>query len=861
MLEDRNVLTAGVLDPSFGNGGLVVTDFTVPVPGYDIGRAVVQQPDGKIVVFGTSSDSDISYVALARFNPDGSLDGSFGTGGRVLESFPGLQPQDPAPGGLAVQADGTLIITGSVLNANGDTDFLVARFDTSGNLDASFDEDGWATTDLGGYDVVFSAAVQTDGKILGVGYSNQADNSDFALVRYNADGSLDPTFGTDGMVTTDLGSVEDRAFSVALEPDGRIVAAGFSLDPVTSFSRFAVARYTPDGALDSTFDGDGQVITAVGATTNHGVGGATAYSVAVQSDGKIIAAGTAASQQEDLDLFALVRYNTDGSLDASFDADGIVTSNLSSSLDVADSIVQQADGKIVAAGYSSPYNVDFAVVRYNSDGSFDTTFGNDGIVFTDFGYIAEAFGAVLQSDGKIIVAGYTTQDTANFDFALARYAGDNQPPLVANDAYSVNEDNTLSVAALGVLANDSDPGGNPVTALLVSGPSSGTMAFHADGSFIYTPAANFNGTVAFTYMTNDGQADSNVGTVIITVNPVNDAPVAVANMYTTTEGSALTLAAPGVLQNDTDVDGDSLSALLVAGPAHGTLTLSANGSFTYTPALGFSGTDSFTYKANDGAADSNAATVTITVNAAGAGASLVPDPCDPTKTALVVRGTAGDDTITITPAGGSGAVAVSLNGTSLGTFAPTGRVIVFGLAGSDDVQTAGAVSLPVWAHGGSGNDRLKGGGGNDVLLGEDGDDLLVGNSGRDLLIGGEGADRLVGNADDDILIAGFTDRDANDAALCAIMAEWTSTRDFATRVANLRGGPGAGANRANGDVFLNPGTVHDEGLQDVLTGSAGMDWFLFNEDGDGGAHDQATDMSTFETMFAADLDFIFGNPT
>jgi VCBS repeat-containing protein len=435
----------------------------------------------------------------------------------------------------------------------------------------------------------------------------------------------------------------------------------------------------------------------------------------------------------------------------------------------------------------------------------------------------------------------------------------NDAPVSVGETYSTNEDTPLTVAAPGVLGNDTDVEGSALTAILVSGPSHGTLTFNADGSFVYSPAANFNGTDSFTYKANDGTADSNTVTVSLTVNSVNDAPVATGNMYTATAGTTLTVAAPGVLVNDSDVDGNVLSALLVSGPAHGTLTLNANGSFTYTANASFSGTDTFTYKANDGTADSNIATVTITVNPGGAGATIVVDPCDPSKTALVVRGTTGNDTITITPSNNSGAVTVKLNGTTLGTFNPTGRVIVFGLEGNDDLQTAGSVSLPVWLHGGAGNDRLKGGDGHDVLLGEDGDDLLVGGGGRDLLIGGEGADRLVGNADDDILIAGFTDHD-DDHALCAIMNEWTSTRDFATRVNNLIGGPGAGANRANGNTFLNADTTHDDGREDVLTGSSGIDWFLFNVDGDGGVRDRVTDMSTFESMFATDIDFIYVDP-
>jgi len=150
--------------------------------------------------------------------------------------------------------------------------------------------------------------------------------------------------------------------------------------------------------------------------------------------------------------------------------------------------------------------------------------------------------------------------------------------------------------------------------VVVTGPSHGALTLNANGSFTYTPAANFNGSDSFTYKANDGQADSNVATVALTINPVNDAPVAVNDSFATNEDTALTITAPGVLANDTDVDGNSLTAVVVTGPSHGALTLNTDGSFTYTPAAGFNGPDSFTYKANDGLLDSNVATVALTVN-------------------------------------------------------------------------------------------------------------------------------------------------------------------------------------------------------------------------------------------------------
>lgn len=197
----------------------------------------------------------------------------------------------------------------------------------------------------------------------------------------------------------------------------------------------------------------------------------------------------------------------------------------------------------------------------------------------------------------------------------------NEPPVAVADGYSTNEDTPLVIGAPGVLTNDTDAESDPLTAIKVTDPSYGSVTLSADGSFTYTPDTDYNGSDSFTYKANDGTADSNVATVTITVDPVNDPPVAVDDAYTTDEDTALVVAAPGVLGNDSDVDGDSLTAILDTNVNHGVLALNSDGSFIYTPDQGYFGgladgesdTDSFTYKANDGTADSNVATVTITV--------------------------------------------------------------------------------------------------------------------------------------------------------------------------------------------------------------------------------------------------------
>src|SRR5262245_31328407 len=211
----------------------------------------------------------------------------------------------------------------------------------------------------------------------------------------------------------------------------------------------------------------------------------------------------------------------------------------------------------------------------------------------------------------------TDPDGVNSNFVSRNIAvtAVNDPPVAAAEAYSTAEDQQLIIAAPGVLSNDTDLDNASLTAVLVGGPQHGTLTLNADGSFTYTPAANYNGPDTFTYKANDGQADSAVVTVSLTVTSVPDVPVAGNDSYTVAEDGILTVNVPGVLANDSDGDGDPLTAILVNGAAHGTLALASNGSFTYTPAANFNGTDSFTYQADDGQVPSTPATVTINVTA------------------------------------------------------------------------------------------------------------------------------------------------------------------------------------------------------------------------------------------------------
>jgi VCBS repeat-containing protein len=420
----------------------------------------------------------------------------------------------------------------------------------------------------------------------------------------------------------------------------------------------------------------------------------------------------------------------------------------------------------------------------NANGSFSYTPAADYTGSDSFTYRA--------SDGTL---------TSNAATATITVTGANDAPAAAGDAYTTAEDTVLTVPAPGVLANDSDPDGDPLTAVLVTGPTHGSLTLNANGSFSYTPAANFAGSDSFSYRASDGTLTSNVATVTISVTATNDTPAGVADAYTTAEDTVLTVPAPGVLANDSDPDGVPLTAALVTGPSHGSLTLNANGSFSYTPAANFAGSDSFSYRASDGSLNSNPVTVTITVtpvndaptvtvaaggtcgtddrsgtinltvsdvdtpaaaltlSASSNNQALLPNGnivfagsgASRTLTATTVAGRTGTANVTVTVRDGQATATVPLtvraggNGNDVLTGG-NGTDLIWGQKGNDSVGGGGGDDLLC---GGAGNDLLSGGGGNDALSGGSGDDRLSGGAGNDVLTGGSGADRFSGGPDVD----------------------------------------------------------------------------------------------------------------
>ena len=246
-----------------------------------------------------------------------------------------------------------------------------AAFSQAGTLDNTFSGDGKVITGfLHGDDYGHSVAIQADGKIVVVGTIDNGTNDDFGLVRYNANGTRDNTFGGDGRVNTDFGAF-DGANAVAIQSTGKIVVAGYS------GNNFAIARYNTNGMLDNTFGGDGKVITNFG-------GNDGARSIAVRN-GKIIAAGSTTGSGGDFD-FAIARYNGNGTLDNTFGGDGKVVTEFGAT-DESFAVAIQGDDKIVVAGYTNLIlaNNDFAIARYNTNGTLDDTFGGNGKLITAFG--------------------------------------------------------------------------------------------------------------------------------------------------------------------------------------------------------------------------------------------------------------------------------------------------------------------------------------------------------------------------------------------------------------------------------------------------------------------------------------------
>ncbi|MFE2961268.1 NHL repeat-containing protein [Nocardia tengchongensis] len=406
-------VAAGTLDSGFGAGGKVTTDLGSPA---DRANAVVVQADGKIVAAGSTQDpAQGDNFAVVRYTPDGKLDSGFGDGGKSVTDFGGKSDVVAA---VALQPDGKIVAVGTSHGTATGDNIALARYTSDGRLDSGFGTGGRVSSDLGtAADHGNAVAVQSDGKILVAGSTKdpvQGDN--FVVLRYAPDGKLDAGFGDGGKVSTDFGGRSDIAKSIAVESDGKIVVAGTSSGTATG-DNIALARYTSDGKPDSGFGVNGQVSSDLGTAADHG------NAVAVQSDGKIVVVGSTKDPVQG-DNFLVARYAPDGKLDSGFGDGGRTATDFGGQADVAVAVALAQDGKVVVVGTSSGTSTgdNIALARYTSDGKLDSGFGTGGQVSTDLGTAADHGNAVaLQSNGDIVVAG-TTKDPAQGDnFVVLRY--------------------------------------------------------------------------------------------------------------------------------------------------------------------------------------------------------------------------------------------------------------------------------------------------------------------------------------------------------------------------------------------------------------------------------------------------------
>ena len=403
---------AGELDPTFSSDGKVFTD--VFGQGYDSLLDAAVQPDGKIVAVGSWGSEPADYCrfaavhcnfVLVRYNPNGSVDSSFGANGRVMTDFDGDADVARA---VAIQADGRIVVAGSAVVGTRAPDFALARYRADGSLDPSFSGDGKLTTSLGETETVTDVLIQPNGSIIAVGYTDTYGTEDFALARYYPNGTLDPSFSGDGIQTTGLGH-DERANAAALQTDGKIIVVGTRWEDDDSCFAckdldLALARYNANGTLDATFDGDGKMTEGLG-------GDEGLQAITTMSDGRFVVAG-----YSDGDIFA-ARYRPNGTHDESFALKGRKWVHAGQGAFAA-AVAVGPDGKILLAGSASG---DLAAARVTASGANDLTFSGDGMIRTDFGGTEHGAAMVLQRDGRILVAGYRTRPSDDDDFVLARY--------------------------------------------------------------------------------------------------------------------------------------------------------------------------------------------------------------------------------------------------------------------------------------------------------------------------------------------------------------------------------------------------------------------------------------------------------
>jgi uncharacterized delta-60 repeat protein len=403
-------------DATFGTGGKTVT--TMGVGASEIQKVVVQ-PDGKIVAVGyaQNSGSAVRQFAIVRYRADGTLDNTFGTGGRAFTTIPG---GNAYANDVVIQSNGRIVVTG-FLDAGTRYSSIIARYHANGTLDTSFSGDGILVYnyDATSSDSGVSVVLQPDGKILVSSNSlitvGNSPVFSFFISRFNTGGTFDTTFNNTGKTIGEFGNFTTGLAKIGLQPDGKIVAAGPGGNGSTI--DFAAVRYNANGSFDGTFGNGGRVYTNFN-------GNDVARALTMLPDGRFVIAGYA-GPSGDTSLM-LVRYTANGGMDTTFGFAGFLSHNISSFNDTVESVAVQPDGKTVVVGRTgaSLTNNDFAIVRYRTNGLVDPTFGTGGVKTLSFGSGDDlGYTVAIQPNGRIIAAGSSRLVSAAASFAVARLLG------------------------------------------------------------------------------------------------------------------------------------------------------------------------------------------------------------------------------------------------------------------------------------------------------------------------------------------------------------------------------------------------------------------------------------------------------
>jgi len=404
----QRYLSNGILDNTFGVDGtaiIIINDKAAML------NQIAIQSDGQIIGGGTLYNYDLGLITeedmfTIRLNTDGSLDHNFGNQGKLISDF----GSDERSRDIAIQKDGKILLAGEIFNGL-DFDIVVVRYNPNGSLDTSFNKTGIVITDAESSEFVKSIAIQSDGRIVVGGIRYNENNADIILVRYNPDGSIDKSFDTDGKVITDLG-YDEQTQDISINSNNKIVLGADYYDRTQS--DIAILRYNIDGSLDKSFNSTGTVFVDTGFDEYIGA-------ISLQTDDKILVTGNQIKGSRSDVLTA--RLNTEGKLDMSYNVFGYVTTDLNLGRGFGTSVVQQSDGKILVSGTrdnSFGTNLRNALIRYFANGMLDTTFGTRGIVYTVLSQIDFSNDAIIQKDGKILVAG-ATYNGANLDIVVLKY--------------------------------------------------------------------------------------------------------------------------------------------------------------------------------------------------------------------------------------------------------------------------------------------------------------------------------------------------------------------------------------------------------------------------------------------------------